>query len=156
VSQNLLSLTLSDADVAAVNTALSELETRLAGLIALDNDTRRQINKMGGKSEAFVRQTLTVLGQNPDIVPPALGLAEAQADLAALDKLRPLIHRLQRLHERAADSEMALGSDLMGVSLEGYGLLKVSGRMRGLEGAASALSTRFARTARRPQAVPAA
>ena len=57
VTQNLLSLTLSDEDVAAVNAALSDLESRLSGLLALDNATRRQITKMGDKSEAFVRQT---------------------------------------------------------------------------------------------------
>lgn len=155
VTQNLLSLTLSDEDVAAVNAALSDLESRLSGLLALDNATRRQITKMGDKSEAFVRQTLTVLEQNPDIVPPALGLPEAQADLAAMDRLRPVLSRLQRLTERVADSEMALGSDLMNTALEGYGLLKVSGRNRGLEGAAEALGARFARRGTRPVAVPA-
>ena len=155
MTQNLLSLTLSDEDVSAVNTALTELEARFSTLIALDNDTRRQITKMGGKSEAFVRQTLTVLEQNPDIVPSALGMAEAQADLIALDRLRPLLRRLQRLVDRASDSEMALGSDLMNVALEGYGLLKVSGRSRGLEGVAEALGARFARTSRRAEPVPA-
>lgn len=70
----------------------------------------------------FVRQTLTVLEQNPDIVPPALGLPEAQADLVAMNRLRPVLSRLQRLTERVSDSEMALGSDLMNTALEGYGL----------------------------------
>ena len=110
---------------------------------------------MGDKSEAFVRQTLTVLEQNPDIVPPALGLPEAQADLVAMDRLRPVLSRLNRLTERVADSEMALGSDLMNTALEGYGLLKVSGRTRGLEGAAEARGARFARRGSRPVAVPA-
>ncbi|MDH7452838.1 hypothetical protein QF205_07045 [Luteimonas composti] len=41
MTQNLLSLTLSDEDVAAVNAALSDLESRLSGLLALDNATRR-------------------------------------------------------------------------------------------------------------------
>src|SRR5690606_27267487 len=104
---------------------------------------------------AFVRQSLTVLEQNPDIVPPALGLAGAQADLQAYDRLRPLLSRLRRLTDRGNDSEMALGSDLMRVALEGYALLKVSGRTRGLEGATEALSARFARTARRPEPVAA-
>src|SRR5690606_23829326 len=97
VTQNLISIALSDEDASAVNAKIVELESRLSGLIALDNDTRRQITKMGGKSEAFVRQTLTVLEQNPDIVPPALGMIEAEADLVALDRLRPLLRRLQRL-----------------------------------------------------------
>ena len=54
-----------------------------------------------------------------------------------------------------ADSELALGSDAMNVALEGYGLLKLSGRNKGLEGVSEALSTRFLRS-RRPEAAPAA
>lgn len=156
MSQNLISLELSDEAIAAVNAALEQAETQLAGLIALDNDARRQFTKMGDKSEAFVRQTLTVLAQNPDIVPPSLGLAEAQADLRMLDRLRPLLTRLQRLNERATDTEMALGSDLMNVALEGYGLLKITGRNKGLESASAMLSARFARASRRAEAAPAA
>lgn len=64
----------------------------------------------GPKSETFCRQTLTVLAQNPQVIPPSIDLAEAQADLAALDRLRPRLARLQRLAERGQDSEDALGS----------------------------------------------
>jgi hypothetical protein len=60
MSQNLLSIALSDEDIAAVNAALGDIESRLAGLVALDNDARRGLTKMGDKSEAFVRQTLMV------------------------------------------------------------------------------------------------
>lgn len=145
MSQNLLSLTLSDDDTTAINTALADIESRLVGLVALDNDARRQITKMGDKSEAFVRQTLMVLTQNPEVVPPGLGLDEAQADLRALDQLRPLLSRLQRLTERVSDSEMALGSDAMNTALQGYALLKLAGRNKGLEALSEALSARFSR-----------
>lgn len=58
MSQNLISLELSDEDVTAINAALTEIETRLAGrLVALDASARRRLTKMGDKSEAFVRQT---------------------------------------------------------------------------------------------------
>lgn len=161
-SQNLISLELSDEDVTAINATLTEIETRLAGrLVALDAPARRRLTKMGDKSEAFVRQTLMVLDQNPDVVPPALGLAEAQADIRALDALRPLIARMQRLKRRMTDSEMALGSDAMNTALEGYALLKVSGRTRGLQALSNALSERFARSSSRnapdpePEAAPA-
>lgn len=43
------------------------------------------------------------------------------------------------------DSEMALGSDLMVASLEGYAHLKVAGRGDGLEGMREALGSRFER-----------
>lgn len=88
--------------------------------------------------------------------PTTGALAEAQADLRTLDRLRPLLTRLQRLSERAADTEMALGSDLMNVALEGYGLLKITGRNKGLESASAMLSARFARASRRAEAAPAA
>lgn len=155
MTQNLLSLELSAEDAAAINAALTDIEARLAGrLVALDAPTRRTLTKMGDKSEAFVRQTLMVLEQHPDIVPPALGLAEAQADIRAVDVLRPLMARMQRLMQRMADSEMALGSDAMNTALEGYALLKVSGRSRGLEPLSNALSERFSRRGNRTTAEP--
>lgn len=155
MTQNLLSLELSAEDTAAINAALTEIELRLAGrLVALDAPARRRLTKMGDKSEAFVRQALMVLEQNPDIVPPALGLAEAQADIRAVDALRPLMARMQRLVQRMSDSEMALGSDAMSTALEGYALLKVSGRSRGLEPLSNALSERFSRSGNRTTAEP--
>lgn len=80
-------------------------------------------------------------------MPPSLDLAEAQADLTVLDLLRPRLARLQRLAERGAgQSGGALGSDLMSFALEGYAMLKVSGRNQGLEGLRKELSARFARS----------
>lgn len=151
MTKNLMSLALSADDLDAVDAALTTLEARLAGLIALRVDERRELAKMGDKSEAFCRQTLTILVQNPQIVPPSFDLVEAQADLAAVDVLRPRLARLRRLTERAEDSEMALGSDVMRAALEGYALLKVSGRNQGLEGLRQGLSARFGRTARRTE-----
>ena len=146
MTQNLLSLNLNDQQLAAIDNALAALENALQGLIALTPDERKGLYRMGPKSEAFCRQTLTVLGQNPQVIPPSLDLAEAQADLTALDQLRPRLARLQRLAERGQDSEDALGSDVMSFALEGYALLKVSGRNQGLEGLRKELSARFARS----------
>lgn len=151
MTQNLMSLALSADDLDAIDAALSALESRLTGLVALQPDERRGLTKMGDKSEAFCRQTLTVLAQNPQVIPPSFDLVEARADLAAVDVLRPRLARLRRLTERAEDSEMALGSDVMIASLEGYALLKVSGRNQGLEGLRQALSARFGKTARRAE-----
>lgn len=155
MSQNLISLAFTDQQLTAVDDALATIESNFADLMALLPAQRRGLNKMGDKSEAFCRQALTVLGQNPQVVPPSLGLADAQADVVALDQLRPRLHRLKRLLERAEDSEMALGSDIMNVALEGYGLLKVSGKNQGLDGLRKELSVRFAKTAHTPAPVTA-
>ncbi|MET0892653.1 MAG: hypothetical protein ABWY01_03690 [Pseudoxanthomonas sp.] len=151
MSQNLISLDITDAQVTAALDALTALENALTGLISLDNDERRRLSKMGPKSEFFCRQTLNVLGQNPQIIPPSLGLADAQADLVALDRLRPVLNRLQRIAERGADTETALGSDIMDVAREGYGLLQVSGSHQGLDAARRELSSRWAKTRRTPE-----
>lgn len=152
MSQNLISLTLSDEQLGAADQALAILEEVFAGLIALDGDQRLGLNRMGGKSEQFCRQTLSVLSQNPQIVPASIDLAGARTDLNTLDRLRPRLQRLQALTERAQDTDTALGSDVMSLALEGYALLKVAGRNQGLEGMRKDLSGRFSKT--RPATPP--
>lgn len=155
MSQNIVSLVLTDAQIKAATDALTALEGALGGLISLDAEDRRRLTKMGQKSEVFCRQALSVLTQNPQIVPPSLHVADAQADLLALDRLRPVLDRLQKLAERGSDTEIALGSDAMDVALEGYGLLKVSGKNQGLDGLRKELSSRWAKTRRAPEAAVA-
>jgi hypothetical protein len=155
MSQNLISLTLTDNQLAIVDQCLTDIETQLMELIAMNTAQRRGLMRMGDKSETFCRQTINVLAQNPQIVPPSLKLAEAQADLAALDRLRPRLQRLLRLTERASDTEIALGSDVMNAALQGYALLRVAGKNQGLEGLRKELGSRFIKAPRQVEATPA-
>ena len=109
--QNLIDLARPAESLTAIDEALAELESHLCGLIALTVDQRRQLTKMGDKSEAFCRQAMNVMADNPSILPRNLDLTALQRDLTALDALRPRLLRLPRLHERASDTEMALGSN---------------------------------------------
>ncbi len=76
------------------------------------------------------------------------GIAEAQNDLAHLDKIRPRAARLRRLLEKADDGETALGSDVMSAALEGYAMLKVSGKGAGLDALCQDMPARFTRRAK--------
>ena len=153
MTQNLVTLNLTDAQLTAVDAALTELETQLAGLIALSATQKKSLRRMGPKSEAFCRDTLRVLDQNPQIVPPTL--ADANIGFQTLDGLRPRLIRLSRLSARGADTETALRSDIMSVALEGYNLLKTVGRSRGLDPMRRELAERFARQGRRAVEPPA-
>ena len=156
MSQNIVSIVIDDEQRQALEQTLLQLERQLIDkTVSLDADRRQQLLKMGDKSEAFCRQTLAVLAKNRQVVPPSLNLDEALADLAALDVLRPVLHNLQQLCERLRDTEMALGSDLMSAAVEGYGLLKVSGKNQGLDGLRKELGTRFARNPRKATPEPA-
>jgi hypothetical protein len=145
MSQNIISITFDDQALNAIDTAISTLEGELQGLIDLSADERRALPKMGDKSEAFCRQTLNVLAQNPQVVAPSLNLAEAQRDLQALDALRSRSLRLRQLVGRVEDSELALGSDVMSAALDGYALLKVLGKGSGLEMLRKEVGARFAK-----------
>lgn len=146
--QNLISLNLSAQDLTDLDAAIVTIQRVFAPLVTLQADEVRGLAKMGEKSEAFCRQTLNVLAANPQIVPPSLSLAEAQADLVALDALRPRLLQLRQLAERGSDTEIALGADLMATALEGYALLGVSGKGESLKAARRELSSRFAKSPR--------
>jgi hypothetical protein len=151
--QNLVSMNLTSDQLTAVDAALESLETNRSGVVAMTACQRRSVPRMGGKSEAFCRQALSLLVQNPQVVNPNLGLEGAMADLEALDVLRPRLQRLSRLAERGSDTEVALGSDVMATALHGYGLLKLSGRDQGLEALRESLGSRFVK---KPRTTPEA
>ena len=146
MSQNLISFQPSTADLTAIDTALKTLEDRFATLIDLSVEQRSRLSKMGDKSEAFCGKTEEVLGANPNVLPPNFNLPELRRDLAGFDTLRPRLARVERLYEKMRDSQLALGSDVMSAALEGYALLKVSGKGEGLDMARKALGVRFSKS----------
>jgi hypothetical protein len=77
MSQNLLSLQFDAAQLAQVDAALTALENALEGLIALTPEQHRGLVRMGQKSEAFCRQTINVLAQNPQVIPRSTHCARA-------------------------------------------------------------------------------
>lgn len=155
MKQNLVSLEFSAAQLEAVDAALAVLEENLAELVTLTAEQRRKALKMGDGSEVFCRQTELVLRQNAGMVPADFELAELQQDIATLDALRPRLQRLRTLTDRADDTELALGSDILSASLDGYALTKVIGQGTGLDTLKAAMKTRLARKPRKP-ADPAA
>lgn len=148
--QNIVTLNLSEAQLSAVDAALTELETLFAGLVSLTPQAKKRLLPMGECSEPFCRQSLQVLIQNPQLVPPNVDVADAVQDLKMLDSLRPRAIRLSRLTSRLADTDYALGSDVMQTATQGYALLKLVGRAQGLEDIRKDLATRFAKRRRPP------
>ena len=144
--QNTIPFTLSSEQITAVDAALETLETQLADLIVLQAANKRRMMQLGQKSEAFCRQSLRVLTENPQVVPPTLNVAEAVRDLNTRDQLKARAIRLSQLLSRMDDTAFALGGDAMRVATRGYSLLKVVGRSEGLDGFRRELGGRFARS----------
>lgn len=147
-NENLINLSLSDAQLANVDAALATLEAEFAGLVALSVRQKRSMLRMGERSESFSRQALQVISQNPQMIPANIPVASAVADLKLLDQLRPRIVRMTRLCQRANETDAALGNNVMAVALKSYSLLKLTGRTEGVEELRRDLSTRFSRSKR--------
>lgn len=154
MNNNVLGFTLSDAQVEKIDGAMAILKQELVGLAALSLGEKRLLKRMGEKSESFCRQSLHVMARNRQIVPDKIDLDAAIETMRTLDVLRPRLVELARLLERGYDTDAALGSNVMAVALQGYGLLKLMGRTEGLEPLRKDLSVRFSRSARSAAAGP--
>ena len=97
MSQDLVTLILTETQLLAIDKALSDLEAQLVDLVALMVPQRRKLSRLGDKSEAFCRLALSSPVQNPQVVPPSLKVTESLDDLVAPDAFRPRLQRLQRL-----------------------------------------------------------
>ncbi|MGQ4659618.1 hypothetical protein [Lysobacter sp. F6437] len=150
MSQDYISLTLTPEQVTGASDGLDLMAASLSGLKATPEPERGNLLYMGAKSEVFCRRALRILDANPQIVPPSLAadLAGANADLAALDQLRPLQERLQKLLSLIGDSIDLLGSDAMHVALDAYAQLKLSGGDAGLEELRKELGSRWSQGGR--------
>lgn len=125
-SEDRLPLTFAVEDLDAVDAALTTLEARLAALVSLRPEVRQGWARMGEVSERFCRQTLAAMAERPRSLSMAFDLSRAQADLAAADALHPRLLRLRRLADRAEDSELALGADVMVAALQAHALLEAA------------------------------
>ena len=156
MSRNLITITFSNDQLNKVDTAIGSLEQEWHDLIALSAESRRKATKMGKKSETFCRQTLGAMKLYPHVIPASIDVQDAEADLLALDQLRPRIQRLRGLIERAIDTELALGADVMAAALQGYRQLKTAGKTEGLKAVSKELGERFAKASRPAPEVPVA
>ncbi|HVL07847.1 MAG TPA: hypothetical protein VM512_01605 [Burkholderiaceae bacterium] len=145
MTQNRITLTLDPDRIERIDASLSALEADLDALIALTVAERRELFKMGSKSHAFCTAALDVAQQHAGLMPRDFDIQEFLRDHQALDVLRPRALRLAHLSQRMADTELALGSDLMAASLEVYGVTKVAGKDKGVDEARRELASRFSR-----------
>ena len=127
MTQNLISLELTE-DLPQLDAALDTVERMLNAFVSLDAEQMRRLSKIGDKTESFCRQTAAILDQNRQALPPGFDLEELKRDFAAFDALRPRLNRLEALAAKCADTQVALGSDILAACYDGYALLKVFGK----------------------------
>ena len=128
MSQNLISLTIDSNRFSAIDAALTALEKQLDDFVELSVEQRRELLKLGPRTEVFCRATIEVMERNPGALPADFDLNAIRQDRVAIDQVRPLLSRLRMLVSRVQDTEMALGSDLYKAALDGYRFAKATGK----------------------------
>ena len=125
-----ISATISDQAMAEIKGAIATIHAQLPFLINLTPDERRKRFKMGDKSLAFVRNSVTATQNNPDIVPGKFDIAEFNRDY--------------QLTETVDDTLLAIGSESMASSLLVYDYAKTTSRHSpGIKNVADQLGERF-------------
>ena len=127
MSQNLISLRIDANRFSAIDAAVTALEKQLDDFVELSVEQRRELLKLGPRTEVFCRATIDVMERNPGALPADFNLDAIRQDRVAIDQVRPLLSRLRMLVSRVQDTEMALGSDLYKAALDGYRFAKATG-----------------------------
>ena len=147
--QNLISLTIDPERLKGIDATLTSLEALFEDFIELSADQRRELLKLGPRSEVFCRETISVMERSPGALPADFPMEDVREDRAALDQVRPILSRLRMLVTLAEDTEMALGSDLYKAALEGYRFARVGGKGAMLDELKAQANPRFGNQGRR-------
>ncbi|MDX2212948.1 MAG: hypothetical protein SFY66_06635 [Oculatellaceae cyanobacterium bins.114] len=147
--------TLSSTDVAEVLTALETVRQKLSFLMGLTPTERRQLAKLGLKSQTFVVKALDVATQYSNLMPRCLNIDEARRDLALFEALNPVLQSLSQLRELVEDTQMVAGSEAYAAARVAYSSIKTVGKSMGLDEVKDDLAQRFRKTRKvQPQTEP--
>jgi hypothetical protein len=114
-------------------------------LLALTAAERRELPKMGEKTIGFVEKAYDFARQNPDLVPPYLGVDAFGVDFADAHGLWTLLNTVQQLEEAIDDTEMIAGSEAYQAALVFYKSVKMAAAqdIPGAKAVYEELKTRF-------------
>src|SRR3546814_9340911 len=82
MSQNMVSLTISDEQATSAMAGVSQVGAALPGTVWLEPDDRKGLVYMVSKSEVLCRQSIRLLEQNAQIIAPSMDLAGAGGGLS--------------------------------------------------------------------------
>ncbi len=121
-TRNLVSVEIPEADILKVmNELKSAADTLSSYLIALTQEERRTMLKMGDGSEAFVEKVLGYVKSNPQFLPGVVNAEEMNKDFNVMNQLKPILRMVEQLGSNLNDTIMEAGSELYADCLGYYG-----------------------------------
>ncbi|MHB9291312.1 hypothetical protein Holit_00386 [Hollandina sp. SP2] len=127
-------------------TKIDEARVLLAPyMLALTPAERQGMPKMGEKTIGFVEKAYDFARQNPNLVPPYLGIDAFGVDFGDAHGLWTLLNSVQQLEEAIDDTEMIAGSEAYQAALVFYKSVKLAAAqdIPGAKAVYEELKTRF-------------
>lgn len=144
MSYSNISAVLPQADVNAIKAAIATIDSKLPFLVALSNEEKRALFKMGPKSVDFVQESLRIAQNNADILPPSFNAAEFTKDVSLVVPLSEIALLFAQLSEKINDTSQAAGSEAMRGALAVYDYAKTASKHKpGLKSVVEELGRRF-------------
>jgi hypothetical protein len=144
--QNLISLDLSDSDVTEIGNAIKTIQNKLLPMLkSLSPEDKKELQKMGDKTYAFVEKCHDYAKQNPELVPAFLDMEEFGRDLESYKKLRSFFNPINQISGSIEDSMTLCGSDSQSASMIFYNSVKAAAKSNVLKSKSiyDDLSSRF-------------
>lgn len=142
--QNLVSQTITAADLTAANTAIDTLSSKLDKyLMNLTPEQRRTLPKISAQDRAVAQDALALVTNDSSFMAQSFSVEEFQKDVDFFGALYGVYIKLQPLFEKIDDTLMATRSDLDNQMRDVYGSAKRNNATAGLDKLNSYFGQRF-------------
>jgi hypothetical protein len=128
---NSIAVTIPEADLAEIRSAIGVLRTKLAPhLKSLSAQDRQELPKMGDKTLGFVTKAYEYGTKNKELAPGYLDFGAMETDVKAVQTLREINQALAPLEEALSDSLTLSGSEAYQGALLFYGNVRAAAKAK--------------------------
>lgn len=134
ITNNKLSVVLTQAQIDAVKAAINTINTNLPMLLGLTLEERKTLPKVDVNNKIFVEDAINAMETNPSFLPAYFSVAELKKDLTLYQQLDPLLLEINKLAEKIDDTQMLAGSEAYVTALAAYRNFEAAAKA-GIQGA---------------------
>jgi hypothetical protein len=138
LSNNRLSVTITDDTLSLVKSAFASINESLPFLVKLNKYERMFMTKINDSNKQFVQGVLNVMNDKP-LYPTYMNPEELHKDLILFSQLEELVSMAQQLTEKLRDTQILAGSEAYLSAISVFGLIEAASR-DGMPGADIAYS----------------
>ena len=139
------SVSLSDADLAAVLDKVNELKGILPSMPDLTPVERQRMSKLGSKSRGFTDLALETAKTDPGVLPQSISLDTFVAQDVLMRDLSLVQTHVSDLKSKLDDALFLIGNYIFGVSRVVYAVMKTDAAKAKLQEQKAAMKQRFAK-----------